>query len=143
MRNFYSHPCNNTKCTICKFSYNNYYFFLKKFFVLPLLTNGNCNSKNAISIIKCILCNRFYIGQTKNDIKTRFYNHFNSIRNFEFHNAGKSEVGKHFNSVNHDYKIHFKFAVFIDNIEDLSERLSFEADLINIFQLLNPPPRYK
>ena len=42
----------------------------------------------------------------------------------------------HFNKNGHDYKKDVKFCIFNKNIGLLSDRLSMEADLINIFIFL-------
>jgi hypothetical protein len=51
-----------------------------------------------------------YIGETKQTIKDRVYQHLQTILKFhEFFN--NTEIGHHFNKKNHNYKEHFR--VFI------------------------------
>ena len=59
--------------------------------------NVTCKSSNLIYCITCTQCGIQYVGQTKNRLMDRFQAHFYSI------SAKKTntEIGKHFNSVNH------------------------------------------
>ena len=59
--------------------------------------NVTCESSNLIYCITCTQCGIQYVGQTKNRLMDRFQAHFYSI------SAKKTntEIGKHFNSVNH------------------------------------------
>ena len=56
----------------------------------------SCKSHNLIYCITCKVCNKQYIGQTKNRIQDRFKGHFNNIRNNDLH-----PIGKHFNEKDH------------------------------------------
>jgi hypothetical protein len=47
----------------------------------------------------------------------------------------QSEVAQHFNLRGHNLEEHFKFTVFISNIDDDIKRKSIETDLINILIL--------
>ena len=47
-----------------------------------------------------------------------------------------NEVSTHFNEKRHDYLSDLKFCIFKKDIYNLSDRLSIETDLINIFLTL-------
>ena len=112
---------------------------------IPIQANSNCLSEGIIYIIKCSLCNVFYIGQSSKNAKTRINQHLNNILFFKknvskslinFYNL--SEVAIHFSSIKHDFS-NFSFFIFNSNILNDSIRLSQETDLINIFINLNIP----
>ena len=127
--------CNKVDCKTCIFSNNRKFIQLNNSFILPLFDNTNCNSINSIYIIFCSFCCAFYIGQT-NNIKNRIYNHIYSIRTFKPYENSKS-VGTHFNLKGHNYKTHFSFFIFKDNIEILEDRLYIEAIILYLFENLN------
>ena len=81
----------------------------------------------------------YYIGESGNSASTRIDQHISAIRRFLPYLNYTSEVGYHFNLKGHIIKHHFRFAIFIDKIYDKEHRLSIEADLINIFHMLQPP----
>ena len=58
-----------------------------------------CNSNNLIYCIKCKLCSKLYVGQTKNSIKERFKCHFYSITHPK---SSDTTVGRHFSTPDHD-----------------------------------------
>ena len=58
--------------------------------------NVTCKSSNLIYCITCTRCGIQYVGQTKNRLMDRFQSHF-----YIGHNRPGSEIGKHFNSLNH------------------------------------------
>ena len=104
--------CIKQNCEICKFISFDESLILNNGFQLPLLCKGNCESKMALYIIKCLLCNELYIGKTENTIKKRMQVHFSMIRNFfPFKYKCKSDI-EHFNLINHNYEEHLKFYVF-------------------------------
>ena len=127
-------------CLICEFTYRLKYLNINDF-ILPVLARTNCDSLNAIYVLKCDYCkNTFYIGQTKT-VKTRIRQHILDIKNFKPYTKMTS-VSAHFNLKNHNYLDHFKFFIIEDNIDDLDFRLKKEATLINLFlkfdaQLIN------
>ena len=57
--------CAKLNCEICKFISFDEFILLRNGFKLPVLCNGNCESKMSIYIIKCIKCNDLYIGKTE------------------------------------------------------------------------------
>ena len=75
-RNFYK-KCEKTSCKICKYSLTNSYIYLNNF-ILPIFSNSSCLSLNCIYVLKCIKCEFYYIGQTKN-LKQRIKQHLSSI----------------------------------------------------------------
>ena len=78
----------------------------------------------------------YYIGQTGRSFKMRFNEHIRNIHSFKNLKKFNTEVSIHFNKKGHDYNRHIKFCIFNKNIDLLSDRLSMEADLINIFIFL-------
>ncbi len=61
----YTFYCDDCNCFCCDLIYRKSSIFTKDLnFYLPLLDNGDCNSKNLIYIIICLRCNVFYIGET-------------------------------------------------------------------------------
>ena len=92
-----------------------------------------CISKNLVYCITCKICEKQYVGQTKNTLKQRFQSHFYYIA----HEAKKTEVSRHFNQANHhgrnDVEIHV-----LDFIHDgphnemsLEKRLQTEFEWIH------------
>ena len=124
--------CQNLNCKICKFSNIEPFIKLKDNFLLPIYDSANCTSLNVIYILKCNLCKKFYIGQTKN-LKNRINSHLYSIKSFIPFNINNTCVSIHFNLKPHNFLHHFSFYVFRSEIEDLNERLNVEAFLINLF----------
>ena len=127
--------CNSDNCNTCNFIYLNN-FIQKNSFKLPLLNNTNCESENVIYILICLRCEMYYIGQTGRSFKMRFNEHIRNIHSFKNLKKFNTEVSIHFNKKGHDYNRHIKFCIFNKNIDLLSDRLSMEADLINIFIFL-------
>jgi hypothetical protein len=144
-KNFFK-KCNSDNNCICKFSMNNFHFFIdfEKNIKLPILSQSDCSSISCVYIIKCTLCNHFYIGETSREIKSRIKEHLYNINkmNKDIRKSLKyinyqSEVAKHFNLKGHNISDHFSFTVFISNIDDNTKRKSIETDLINILILKN------
>ena len=140
-KNFYKNtkPCNTYNCKTCKFVNSNYYIYLKNNFLIPIKSNCNCESLNVIYIIRCNLCNHFYVGQTSKSARVRLNQHLNAILKFKPFVHYTNEVGQHFNLKGHNYLRDFRFYIFTDNIQDTHRRLSIETDLIHIIQMFNPP----
>ena len=138
-KNFYTTPCNTKNCEACPLISKNSFYFLKNFFVLPLKDNCNCLSRNVVYIIKCELCNVFYIGQSGNSIKLRISQHLKTIKYFQPFINYTSEIGYHFNLRGHSINDHFRFSVFRSNLDNDKIRFSIESDIINIFHYFHPP----
>ena len=129
--NFSNRICNKLNCETCNFISFDKFVVLNNGFKLPILCNGSCESKMAIYIIKCKLCNELYIGKTENRIEKRLKVHLSMIRNFfPFKYNCHSDI-EHFNLKNHDYLKHFKFYIFKDNYSTSTELLLVERILIN------------
>ena len=120
----------NDKC-FCKFNYDKNQIKINSF-ILPMFTNSNCQLSRCIYILICVKCYIYYIGQTGRSFSDRFYQHAYNIKKFKAIVNEKSEVAQHFNLKTHNYINDLKFLIFKDNLE-LSERLSIENDLINLF----------
>ena len=104
-------------------------------FSLPLLNNGDCNSKNLIYIILCLKCNIFYVGETNRTLKERFYDHLRKIKKFvPFKAKYYTEVSFHFNLKYHHID-DIKLCIFKTNLEDSILRKSAEDDLVNFLNI--------
>ena len=96
-------------------------------------------------IIKCNICNIYYIGETSKKAKERINEHLNNIKNFK-KNLRKSlsnfnsqtEIAIHFNEKKHQ-ESDFNFFIFKNNITNIILRRSVETDLINLFLLFRIP----
>ena len=137
--NNFTKKCNLPNCQVCCFVNQTSYIFLKNGFIIPIKHNCDCNSVGVIYIIRCSLCNLFYVGQTKRNAFERIKEHLTDINKFIPFIRFTSEVGLHFNLKYHNYKNHFSFYLFKKNIEDLDRRLSIETDLIHIIKENHPP----
>ena len=69
-------------------------------------TNISCRSNNLIYGLKCSICDKIYVGQTKRRIMDRLMEHFRNIRQ----NCQTHIVGHHYNSHGHnglrDIRVH-------------------------------------
>ena len=141
IRSFYKNTkrCYNDNCKTCFFVNSNNYICLKHNFYVPIQSQATSNSKNIVYIIRCLLCNEFYIGQSQKLVKIRIKQHLQAILNFKPYIKYTNEVGYHFNLKGHKYIRDFQFYVFKCDIEDVKERLSVETDLIHLFKDFNPP----
>ena len=110
---------------------------LKNGFILPIMSNANCESDNLVYIIKCTLCDDYYVGQTCRTAKKRWSEHIRAIKKFFPFRFNTNEIGYHFNLKNHFYKKHLQFYIFKNNLIDESYRRSVETDLINMIQTFN------
>jgi hypothetical protein len=131
--------CNQINCKSCSFVYTTSFFKLKNGIILPLLSDGNCNSSNCVYIIICSLCNKYYIGQTGQLIKERIKQRLRAIRLFKPYLNPTTEIGYHFNLRHHKTSEHFKFVIFKENVNEFNERLSIETDLIHLINSFNSP----
>jgi hypothetical protein len=120
----------NDKC-FCKFNYDKNQI-KNNSFILPMFTYSNCQLSRCIYILICVKCNIYYIGQTGRSFSDRFYQHAYNIKKFKAIVNEKSELAQHFNLKTHNYINDLKSLIFKDKLE-LSERLSIENDLINLF----------
>ena len=122
-KNNYTKSCKERNCKVCKLIYEQSHLELEDFnFKLPLLSNANCKSKNLVYVIICTLCNKFYVGETRNSLKTRMNNHLFCIKRFKPFIKYNNEVSSHFNYKHHNLE-NFKVCVFKDNLEDDAERI--------------------
>ena len=126
---FYS-KCNVKTCTPC--AYANSSTFLKlNDFILPIMSNSNCKSKNILYIINCKLCNCYYIGQSMS-AKGRLKSHIRAVR-LNRTTSNCVCVYQHFNSPNHNTLNYFTFYIFKTDIDNKFQRLSLETQLIHLF----------
>ena len=129
---FYCDDCN---CFCCDLIYRKSSIFIKDLnFYLPLLDNGDCNSKNLIYIIICLRCNVFYIGETSRPLKRRIYEHLNKITKFKPFTKNITEVSIHFNLKYHNIN-DFKFCIYKTGLIDSVFRKSAEMDLVNFLNI--------
>ena len=131
--------CLKANCVVCKFVCSNYYIYLKNNFVIPIQQNTSCESSNIVYMIRCNLCQEFYIGQSSQTARLRISQHIRSIIKFKPYINETSEVGYHFNLKGHNFQRDFQYFIFKDNIRDKYDRLSIENDLIHIVKSFNPP----
>lgn len=115
-------------------------------FAYNIKNNCNCNSIGVVYIIRCTLCDIFYIGETKKAAKNRIREHLYNIRFFKANvikclgNLNKcSEVALHFADNKHCVSQHFKFYIFNSNLHDLKTRRSVETEMIQTFMALKVP----
>ena len=92
-----------------------------------------CQSRNAIYVIQCRACSKYYVGETKNNVKARIVQHLSSIKIKK-----NTSVSRHFNSPNHSIK-DFTFFVLMNNVNwnDL-KRKTMENKWIKNLQSLHP-----
>jgi len=129
--------CNLIGCKVCFFVFETSAIKLNSNFSLPLKKRGNCESKGVIYIIKCTLCNVFYIGETGKKVKVRIFQHIKNIVNFiPFSRA--SEVAEHFNRKGHNLHRDFRFCIFDSNRSTKEERLDCETDVRHIIEMFRP-----
>ena len=141
IRSFYknTNSCGDVNCKTCIFVNSNNYIMLRNNFFIPIKSSCNCISTNIVYIIKCKLCNSFYIGQSSKTARIRISQHIQAIIKFKPYINFTSEVGCHFNLKGHNFKRDFCFFIFKDGIDNIKERLSNETNLIHIFERFNPP----
>ena len=140
-KRYFFNNCYLDKCVLCKFSLNNFFYYINfnEFLKFPILSQSNCSSTGCIYVIKCTLCNHFYIGETSREIRSRIKEHLYNVSKMkkDIHKSLKyinvqSEIAQHFNLKGHKIEEHFRFTVFMSNIIDDTKRKSIETDLINI-----------
>ena len=94
----------------------------------------SCETENVIYILYCDMCDKCqYVGETKNKLKTRFYQHRSNINK----NTG-TLVTKHFNSPGHS--LNNMKCIAIEQVfkDDLKKRLSRETFWIDKLKTLTP-----
>ena len=136
LKNFKTSKCDDNYCITCKFIYEKNFIKINSF-ILPIISNCTCKSKDLIYIIMCIKCNVYYIGQTSRQFATRFKEHVYNICNFKHLIILNSEMSIHFNKTKHNLYNDLRYFIFKDGLFDLHQRLSTETDLIHIFEALN------
>jgi len=129
--------CNAQNCITCKFINSNYYISLKENFFFPLQNNCSCESSNLVYIIKCKLCNEYYVDHTEKSARIRLKQHIRAIIKFKPYIHYTNEVGYHFNLKGHNYIRDFQFSIFKDNLKKKKNRLSVETDVIHIIKRFN------
>ena len=129
--------CNDIFCRICNFIYDSHFIKLDSGFILPLFSNANCNTNNLVYIILCIRCMKIYVGETKNSLKTRIYQHLYNFKNFIPLSEKNSEVTNHFMQKGHSLLDDFRVCVFKNNLEDILIRQSVETGLIYFLNKFN------
>ncbi len=134
---YHTKKCSNINCSTCKYIMEIAYLKINSKFSLPIMSNGNCESRNLIYIIKCVKCKYFYVGETQNAAKIRINQHLNNIKNFTPYVNVKSEVAEHFNLKGHILENDFRFCIFKKGLFSKSDRTSIEADIINIIKISN------
>ena len=128
----YCCACELPNCKICYYINNSFSIVIRKFDLLPILANVNCNALNAVYIIHCKRCDKYYTGQTK-DVKRRILEHIRDIKNFKPYESKRLCVAIHFNLKRHILHNDFSFFIIYNNLNDLQQRLAYESFFINIF----------
>ena len=139
--NFKYKECLDPKCLYCFFAIKNSSIMLNNF-PLYVKKDSTCTSLDCIYIIKCSLCNTFYVGKT-NNIKKRLYNHLNDILKFKQY-INYTNVSIHFNLKDHNIFKHFSFIIInnftkTDHLDSNFDNiiLSNETYYIHLFKELN------
>ena len=100
---FKNKVCLKINCETCRFISFDNYIKLNNGFLLPIRCNGTWDSRMAIYIIKCNLCNEFNVRKTETTFRQRMRVHLSMIRNyFSLKYNCESDI-KHFNLIEHDY----------------------------------------
>ena len=119
-------PTLHTLCTLCdnhlRMNINNINYYTRP---------GNCESSGLIYAIECGICNKIYVGQTKNKLRTRLLQHLGDIRR----GNTVSSVATHFNGVCGSESWTFKL---LDYEKDPFKRLVKEKSWIDILDSENP-----
>lgn len=136
-KDLYSKSCKTESCKYCKYILECSYLRMKKFF-LPMLSNSDCHSTGVIYIIKCLLCDYYYVGETGRKASQRIGQHLLGIKNFIPYTKVISEVAEHFRLKGHNVDRDFKFCIFRKGIDDKKARLSIEANIIHIIMQFKP-----
>jgi hypothetical protein len=122
--------CNVKTCSPCSYANTNAFIKLNDF-ILPIMNDSSCNSKNILYIINCKLCNCYYIGQSMS-AKGRLKSHVRAIR-LNRTTSNCVCVYQHFNSPHHNTLNYFTFYIFKTDIDSKFHRLNLESQLIHLF----------
>jgi len=77
-----SKPCSSRNCQICPQFLNVTDFILDHKQNKHYLEHEmDCNTKDIIYAIQCLGCSKYYVGETSNELRTRFNNHKSEIIN--------------------------------------------------------------
>ena len=140
--------CQNLNCITCKFANTNNILDNQKNIPILICSETTCSSKNCIYIIKCTVCNLYYIGQTGREFKTRFYEHCYFIRKLKEYkenficknkilNNNKEQIHFYSHFQKHiDYENCISFQIFVADIH--TNRLRLENDLILLLNTIYP-----
>lgn len=127
-------PSRNTPCQLCPFvlTTDKILSYASDFYV-DIKQHIDCKTPDVIYIINCTLCNKQYVGETKNSMKEQFYGHkFDSV------NKGQTPVAKHFNSDDHDIHAHLKIIMVESTFKNNITRKNKESLYISKFKTLSP-----
>jgi len=104
-------------------------------------TQITCNSNNLIYCISCKVCQKQYVGQTKNSIKERFKCHFYSVTHPE---VSDTTIGRHFSATDHnglnDITIHVLEFIHIPKDTPASQRFRDESERTWMHRLASISP---
>lgn len=95
---------------------------------------SNCDSESTIYIIKCDICNCFYIGETGRKASIRLKG---NIKNFVPYEKRLTPVSIHFNLNNHSLN-NFNLYLIKTDLDD-STRFYLEKKLIHKFKIYDIP----
>lgn len=126
-------PCNNKPCTICQYVIttnevrsNNGTFRHK------IQQRLDCNSSNAIYLIRCQKCNIDYVGETGRSVRVRIKEHIYAIKSKK-----DLPVANHFTMSGHDPS-YFRIYLLEANFKTARERQQKESLFILKFGCLTP-----
>ena len=123
------------KCLLCKNSMTESVSDIKINNIIYYPFNSStCDTKNIIYAIRCSDCNLCYIGESKNNLKTRMYSHLNQIK----HN--KNSHLKLYNHFINEHNLHNLTCFVLDTNSDWNKqiRLRRETFFIDKFTTINP-----
>jgi hypothetical protein len=84
-------------------------------------------------MIKCIKCNKIYIGESSDNTYQRIRTHISDI------NINKNtSISNHFNLYDHNYKKHFKFNIILQGNLNTTKRRRIETFLIKNLNTMEP-----
>jgi UDP-N-acetylglucosamine transferase subunit ALG13 len=95
--------------------------------------NLTCTTRNAVYCIVCNVCNKVYVGETKNSVKQRLQQHLSTIR-LKY----DTPVSQHFNSENHSINDVKFFAICHNPNWSVNKRRSVENQWISKLNSLTP-----
>ena len=133
LKSYSNKSCNSKFCKLCDLLLRTNVLNLNNNFKLPVMSYGNCDTRNVVYLIMCTKCNCYYIGQTGTTVKERINKHLSNIRKFLYFKQDTHEVSTHFGDNNHILENDFRFIILKDNLFDTKSRQSVESDIIHIF----------